>query len=154
MKNSFRILFCVLFILSAGYETVVAASDSLPFEIKTFEEATAPSEASIPDENDERKFRFLQENNKLFLIFAVMGVTPVFLLIILYFISRSGVYTAENIVNGSGLVLVIQATLLIVIAAPTTEQLTAAIGVIGAIAGYLFGSAKLSSRSPAEKKES
>jgi hypothetical protein len=39
------------------------------------------------------------------------------------------------------LVLVIYATILVVVIARAEQQLTAAIGVLGAIIGYLFGSA-------------
>jgi hypothetical protein len=45
------------------------------------------------------------------------------------------------VVNGSGLVLVIFATVLVVILAKVDQQLTAATGILGAIAGYLFGKA-------------
>ena len=44
-------------------------------------------------------------------------------------------------VNGSGLVLVIFATVLVVVLAKVDQQLTAATGILGAIAGYLFGKA-------------
>lgn len=42
-------------------------------------------------------------------------------------------------VNGSGLVLVVFATLLVMVLAKADQQLTAATGILGAIAGYLFG---------------
>jgi len=45
-------------------------------------------------------------------------------------------------VNAIGLVLVIEGTMFITVSALTSEQLTAPIGILGAIAGYLFGSAK------------
>jgi hypothetical protein len=45
-----------------------------------------------------------------------------------------------DIVHGSGLVLVVFATVLVVTMAETEQQLTAAIGILGAIVGYLFGS--------------
>lgn len=45
-----------------------------------------------------------------------------------------------TIVNGSGMVLVIYATVMVVIIAKAEQQLTAAIGILGAIVGYLFGS--------------
>lgn len=44
-----------------------------------------------------------------------------------------------TIVNGSGMVLVIYATVMVVIIAKAEQQLTAAIGILGAIVGYLFG---------------
>ncbi len=155
MKGFAHLVLIVLPILlilgNSGQHNLQAA----PIEIKSFEDAelSVPKSTTQPQKN-EAEFRFLQENNRLYLIFSVMGVTPLFLIIILFFISRSKLYSAESIVHGSGLVLVIQATLLVVIAAPTTEQLTAAIGVIGAIAGYLFGSTKGSLKSGLDQDSS
>jgi len=62
-------------------------------------------------------------------------------------------FTATHIVNGGGLVLVIQAILFVAIASPTTEQLTSAIGALGAIAGYLFGRATTQNAEGVEQKE-
>lgn len=88
---------------------------------------------------DQSVYRMLQERNRVILLVSIIVMTPVFMFLVLFYIKQSNHYTAEHIVNGSALVLVIQATTFIVIAAPTSEQLTAAIGVLGAIAGYLFG---------------
>jgi len=46
------------------------------------------------------------------------------------------------LIHAIGLVLVIEETMFIAVSAITTEQLIAPIGILGAIAGYLFGSAK------------
>ena len=56
--------------------------------------------------------------------------------------------TPETMVNGSGLVLVIFATVLVVILAKVDQQLTAATGILGAIAGYLFGKTTKDSSAP------
>ncbi len=95
------------------------------------------------------EFRAMQEKHKIYLLLGLLVVTPIFLFLELCYIKNTA-HTAENVVNGTGLVLIIQATLLVVIASPTTEQLTAAIGVLGAIAGYLFGSTRR--QSEARKK--
>ena len=88
------------------------------------------------------EFRAKQEQNRFYLLIVLLLVMPLSLLLVLWFIRKSEDYTERSVINASGLVLVIQATTFVVIASPTTEQLTAAIGVLGAIAGYLFGSAK------------
>jgi TRAP-type mannitol/chloroaromatic compound transport system permease large subunit len=46
---------------------------------------------------------------------------------------------AERMMHASALVFVIFGTLLLTIIADTEQQITAAIGVLGAVAGYLFG---------------
>ena len=96
---------------------------------------------------DIKGFRTLQEKNKIILLVSIMIATPVFLFLVLYSINKTEDHVADHVVNGSELVLVIQATTFIVIAAPTSEQLTAAIGVLGAIAGYLFGTSNRSRQS-------
>lgn len=96
------------------------------------------------------ELRKLQEENRVNLLFGILVATPLFLFLVLIYIKKSTNFSAQSIVHGSGLVLVIQATLFVVLASPTTEQLTASIGVLGAIAGYLFGSAR---REKEEEKE-
>jgi len=97
--------------------------------------------------------RAKQYEQKLILLVIIAAATVVFLFLILLFMKYSKNFTAANIVNGGGLVLVIQAILFVVIASPTTEQLTSAIGALGAIAGYLFGRATRQSSEGVEEKE-
>lgn len=99
------------------------------------------------------ELRRLQEENRVNLLFGVLLATPLFLFLVLIYIKKSTDFSAQAIVHGSGLVLVIQATLFVVLASPTTEQLTASIGVLGAIAGYLFGSARREREEEREKRE-
>ena len=60
------------------------------------------------------------------------------LLIVLIFLRKTN-HSASDIVNAAGLNLIIFGTIILVLVVDTTEQLTSAIGVLGAIAGYLFG---------------
>ena len=48
----------------------------------------------------------------------------------------------KDIVSGAGLTLIVFGTIILVLIVDTSEQLTAAIGILGAIAGYLFRSAQ------------
>jgi hypothetical protein len=59
----------------------------------------------------------------------------------------------RDIVSGAGLILIVFGTIILVLIVDTTEQLTAAIGILGAIAGYLFRSAQESSRDARVKQE-
>jgi hypothetical protein len=100
--------------------------------------------ASMRDTDDKQvryeiEYRMLQEKNKIILLVAISAMTVFFMGLTLYFIYRVKNYTPSDIVHGSGLVLVIQAILFVVVFSPTSEQLTASIGALGAIAGYLFG---------------
>lgn len=96
--------------------------------------------------------RAIQYQQKLILLVIIAASTVLFLFLILLFMKFSKSFTATNIVNGGGLVLVVQAILFVVIASPTTEQLTSAIGALGAIAGYLFGRATTQNGGGAEQK--
>jgi len=58
-----------------------------------------------------------------------------------------------DIVHGSGLVLVVFATVLVVSMAETDQQLTAAIGILGTIIGYLFGATTRSLAGPSTPSE-
>jgi hypothetical protein len=98
--------------------------------------------------------RAIQYQQKLILLVIIAAATVLFLFLILLFMKYSKNFTATNIVNGGGLVLVVQAILFVVIASPTTEQLTSAIGALGAIAGYLFGRATRQDLGTVEQKES
>ncbi len=87
-------------------------------------------------------YRMLQEKHRLWLLVAIVVSTPILLIIILFCMKKAPGCSGESLVNAVGLVLVIEGTMFIAVSAVTTEQLTAPIGILGAIAGYLFGSAK------------
>lgn len=84
----------------------------------------------------------LQEKNRMWLLIAIIVSTPVILSMVLFCLKNKDNCSEESLVNAIGLVLVIEGTMFISVSAITSEQLTAPIGILGAIAGYLFGSAK------------
>lgn len=86
------------------------------------------------------EFRMQQESNKLYEIAILSALALVSLFIVLRFITAEAIYSASHIVNATGLVFIIFGTILLVLMADTDEQLTAPIGILGAVAGYLFGS--------------
>jgi hypothetical protein len=78
----------------------------------------------------------------LLLLKVIVVSTPILLALVLFFLKKAPDCSGESLVHAIGLVLVIEGTMFIAVSAITTEQLTAPIGILGAIAGYLFGSAK------------
>lgn len=80
----------------------------------------------------------LRVNNEFWYIVLLCVVAIIALLMVLYFL-RDHKNCPRDIVNAAGLILIIFGTIILVLVVDTTEQLTAAIGVLGAIAGYLFG---------------
>lgn len=79
-----------------------------------------------------------EEDNRRLLALSIMGTAILALVFILGILHKRGA-SPDSIVSGSGLVLVIFATVLVATLAKTDQQLTAPIGILGAIAGYLFG---------------
>lgn len=65
--------------------------------------------------------------------------TPIILLMVLVALYFSKGTTAGDLIHATGLILIINATIFVVLATVNREIFTAAIGVLGAIAGYLFG---------------
>ena len=121
-----------------------------------FEELKAnapPPRAEVPaaqNGGDYGAYKIEEEISRRTLILAVIAAAIVSLLIVLWFLKMAGTRDASTMVSASGLVLVVYATVLVVMSGKTDQQLTAAMGILGAIAGYLFGTAtKASPGTPA-----
>ena len=97
----------------------------------------APSIAAAAD-----KFQtdiiLTRERNKFLSVVFLLVSLMVSLYCVLYFIRKTR-HGADDIVHASGLVLIIFGTIIIVLMVDVEQQLTAAIGIMGAIAGYIFG---------------
>ena len=102
------------------------------------EKVGEPTKAQTEEDRNYSRYRMEEESNRLILALSVMGAGFLSLLLVLAFLKSRGT-APETMVTGSGLVLVVFATVLIVILVKRDEQLTAATGILGAIAGYLFG---------------
>jgi hypothetical protein len=71
-----------------------------------------------------------------------LGVTPIILVIALVAMRLTGAKAPEHTMLAVALVLVIQATLIVSMTAEGSDALSASMGILGAIAGYLFGRAR------------
>ena len=128
----------ILATASFGADSTVSLSD-LEAQATT-EAAEAGTTALAPTEavTDYSRYRMQDSTNNLILALSVMGAGLFSLFLVLWYL-KSRDALPETMVNGSGLVLVVFATLLVMILAKADQQLTAATGILGAIAGYLFG---------------
>ncbi len=79
---------------------------------------------------------------------GIVVSTPLMLALVLFCLKKIPNCSSESLVNAVGLILVIEGTIFMAVSALTTEQLTAPIGLLGAVAGYLFGSARRRSEQP------
>lgn len=109
-------------------------------EVLAGAENVGQSTKAIPAEDnvDYARYRMQAGTNDLILALSVMAAGLLSLFLLLWNL-RTIAASSETMVNGSGLVLVIFATVLVMILAKADQQLTAATGILGAIAGYLFG---------------
>lgn len=98
------------------------------------------------------EFRMRQETIKLYEIAILSGLALISLIIVLRFIAGRTDYSGSHIVTATGLIFIIFGTIMLVIMSENEEQMTAAIGILGAIAGYLFGTITRA-KSAAEAKE-
>jgi 5-bromo-4-chloroindolyl phosphate hydrolysis protein len=105
---------------------------------------SAPSIAAEADKL-QANIILIRERNKFFSIGFLLVSLMVSLYCILYFIRKTR-HGADDIVHASGLVLIIFGTIIIVLMVDVEQQLTAAIGIMGAIAGYIFGTMNRSSK--------
>jgi hypothetical protein len=90
----------------------------------------------------DQRYKWLQEQHRLQELYWLIGAMLSALLVIVFFIQRDPAHKPADLLNGSGLVLVVFGTLYVAVCAATSEQLTAPMGILGAIAGYLFGTAR------------
>lgn len=131
---------------SFGADSAVSLSDIEAQATTEASEAGKVAPASNEVVTDYSRYRMAEESNRLILALSVMAAGLLSLFIVLAYLRSIGA-APEAVVTGSGLVLVVFATILIVILVKRDEQLTAATGILGAIAGYLFGKAAKGSSS-------
>lgn len=103
-------------------------------------------QALTPNQNQLTQQRI---TNEFYYIILLSAVALISLFVVLNFLKSHG-QCPRDIVNAAGLILIIFGTIILVLVVDTTEQLTAAIGVLGAIAGYLFGTIQSDKQSKAE----
>jgi len=130
-------------------------SGKLTSALETVDEgATAPvpmvSTAVSEPSSALAAYRSLQETNKRLWLIIIAVLTVVVLVVAHFFLRLSGKATGKDVINCTGLVVVVFSTVFLVVVTNTNEQMTAAIGIIGAVAGYLFGQVTAKPESPPE----
>ena len=113
----------------------------------------------VPSEGLERlkeqivrlKKELLAQRSKynFFSVMALCFLSLITVSLTLGFLSRQRFSaSAGDIVNAIGLIIIVYGTIILVLVAEAEQQLTAAIGILGAIAGYLFGTIQLRVTTP------
>lgn len=149
LKCSKFLLFSLLLTIS-GAVLPESGLDLAKYDNPPGEETSTTGRSERID--DLLEYRLAQEEYvyKEVMILAVLAIVS--LTIILAFMKLNGTCKPRDLVTTAGLVLIIFSTIILVLIADTDQQMTAAIGVLGAIAGYLFGTAS-ASRKPEEKEQ-
>jgi hypothetical protein len=86
------------------------------------------------------EFLLEREHNKLLEAAFVSMLAVTLLFIVLRFLNSKGPSAVPHMVSATGLICIIFGTILLVLMAETESQLTASVGILGAVAGYLFRS--------------
>lgn len=142
----------------AGPERVDKLSREFSFDTSVQQtETAAPSPAAASNEDAKRfhEYRMQQQKDKIWFA-AILGLVALLAnIIVLYFLKQHR-QSAAHVVSATGLVYIVFGTIILVVIANTEAQLTASMGVLGAIAGYLFGRLKKddSEEEPAGAKRS
>ena len=143
MKNFiFKTILLIAFILvPVGYihaEENNTLSESMEsFDFDTVSQQQAETEVHEQSDANTLQLALISNNQHYVLTTAALFA---FTLLIITFLMRITPHEPKDIVTIVGLVSVIFGTILLVLVVDTTETLTAPMGILGAIAGYLFGS--------------
>ena len=128
--------------------------DDIMERIRQYEIQASQESVVVMDANNKRHaMRMEQERNKLIEIGALCMFTLIALFIVLNFICKNPKFNPDNVIHAAGLIFTICGTIIIVIMANTEEQLTASMGIIGAVAGYLFGVQRRSAETERESEK-
>jgi hypothetical protein len=124
---------------SAVDDAAQLAATSYDSALRAAESSAAPqSPLSEEDAKRYHEFRIQLERDKV--VFAVLLAVTALLahFVVLRSLPRTDRNSA-NIVSATGLVYIVFGTIILVVIASTDQQLTASMGILGAVAGYLFG---------------
>jgi hypothetical protein len=93
------------------------------------------------------EYRTTLERYRFYEVVVLALLAVISLFVVLSFIRSSTQFQPRDMVHATGLVLVVFSTIIVILLADVEVQLTAAMGVLGGIAGFLFGSFNNSVRS-------
>lgn len=95
--------------------------------------------------------RSKQEDNRFREIVVVALMTVLSLAVVLFALRFHARAAPAVMVNAAGLIFIVSGTIILTLLADTEAQLTAATGILGAVAGYMFGSARREAEHRADK---
>jgi len=122
--------------------------DALSFD-KVFDKITTEEATPLVS-----SVKHLRIENEFYYVIILASLCIISLSIVMFFLVRiKQDVKARDIVSSAGLIIIVFGTIILVLIVDTSEQLTAAIGILGAIAGYLFRTAQEDNNEPKVERE-
>lgn len=137
---TFTLLLSLWTFLVAG-TSFAAENITTEFDYKTKTHNTQVQTEEPPAATADKVYMDLKlalERYRLLEIIAISAAAITLLSIVLKYLTK-GHYSAAQIINAGEVVFIIFGVILIVLLADQEAHLTASMGILGAIAGYLFG---------------
>lgn len=128
------LLLMVLVTLPSGV-LYAAADDNISMFEDEFDYSNVPKQ--VQSESDSAQLAVIENTYRYVVITAILYAFTLVIITILMKITPQ--HQAKDIVTVVGLVSVIFGAILLVLVVDTSDALTAPMGILGAIAGYLFG---------------
>lgn len=130
---------------AADHPAVTQLESLADYSKVTAGQENAPTTATVPDiqraaDHFTHQFNMHRESNKVYEVGILSVLALAILFLALRYLVQQSADPGPHIVNATGLVCIIFGTMLLVLMAQSDQQLTAAMGILGAIAGYLFRS--------------
>ena len=147
MKSALLITIC--FILLLGANGLRPQDD--PAKAYSFENAVAQTQqrraedvAGMTNTTDELVVdaRKHDKTTTFYEIVVISLIALISLVLVLRGLAKTPSHSASDIVHATGLIFIVYGTVFLSLTATTDQQLTAPIGILGAVAGYLFGQIK------------
>ena len=135
MKKIIGQILLLMALVTLPSEVLYAGADeNISMVEDEFDYSNVPK--SVECESDAAQLAVIENAYRYVLITAILYA---FTLVIITILMNTTDHQAKDIVTVIGLVSVIFGAILLVLVVDTTDALTAPMGILGAIAGYLFG---------------
>ncbi len=139
-RVTFMLLLSLWTFLVAGM-SLAAENITTEFDYKTKTQNTQVQTEEPPAATADKVYMELKlalERYRLLEIIAISAAAIILLSVVLKYLTK-GHHSAAQIINAGEVVFIIFGVILIVLLADQEAHLTASMGILGAIAGYLFG---------------
>jgi hypothetical protein len=165
--NTLRLVFLVSLLCIAQDVSFAGAVEDLLSEYQ-FDSPMVQEALNVDDSNEEQSKKdastqqqelqttdnvlMYQVKAEFWSLLMLSGVAIFALSLQVYLIQRTQ-YTVSDLIHASALIMLIYGTVFLTIKASETHQLTGPIGILAALAGYLFGQTKKGDSGGSEKGE-